>query len=124
MTERPAWIRARIARPSADLGRARRFYVDLLGLRDDGGFERHEGYDGLFVRLPGGGQLELTYGGPAPMPATADDLLVLYLATEPEVAQLAGLLREAGVTQVPAGNPYWDRHGVTVLDPDGYRVTI
>jgi GNAT superfamily N-acetyltransferase/catechol 2,3-dioxygenase-like lactoylglutathione lyase family enzyme len=120
----PAWLRMRTARPSRDLARARAFYVDLLGLAEDGGFTDHDGYDGLFVRLPGGGQLELTTGGPEPAPGTADDLLVLYLATEAEVTTIAERLADAGVHQVPAENPYWDRHGVTVLDPDGYRVTI
>jgi catechol 2,3-dioxygenase-like lactoylglutathione lyase family enzyme len=121
-TDKPAWLRARIARPSRDLQEARHFYVDRLGLAEDGGFTDHDGYDGLFLRLPGGGQLELTVGGPPPQVGTADDLLVLYLATEQEVDAVADRL--ADVPRVPAENPYWDRHGFTVLDPDGYRVTI
>jgi catechol 2,3-dioxygenase-like lactoylglutathione lyase family enzyme len=120
----PAWLRTRTARPSRDLARARAFYIDLLGLADDGGFTDHDGYDGLFLRLPGGGQLELTTGGPEPAPGTPDDLLVLYLATDAEVGVVAARLADAGAHQVPSENPYWDRHGVTVLDPAGYRVTI
>lgn len=120
----PSWLGTRVARPSRDLTRARAFYVDLLGLLVDGGFTDHEGYDGMFLRLPGGGQLELTVGGPEPVPGTADDLLVLYVATDSEVAAVADRLRQAGVVQVPADNPYWDRCGVTVLDPDGFRVTV
>jgi GNAT superfamily N-acetyltransferase len=119
---RPAWLRTRVARPSRDLAAARRFYVELLGLAEDGGFTDHEGYDGLFLRLPGGGQLELTTGGPAPQPGTTDDLLVLYLATDQEVREVADRLSD--LPRVPSENPYWDQHGFTVLDPDGYRVTI
>jgi hypothetical protein len=29
-----------------------------------------------------------------------------------------------GGAVVPAHNPYWDRWGVTVADPDGYRVVL
>ena len=123
-TTTPAGPRRRTARPSRDLDRARACDVALLGLVDEGGFTDHDGYDGLFLRLPGGGQLELTTGGPEPAPGTPDDLLVLYLATGAEVSAVAGRLASAGVQQVPSDNPYWDRHGVTVLDPDGYRVTI
>jgi hypothetical protein len=30
----------------------------------------------------------------------------------------------AGGTVVPARNPYWDRWGVTIADPDGYRLVL
>ena len=29
-----------------------------------------------------------------------------------------------GGTVVPADNPYWDVGGVTIADPDGYRVVL
>ena len=119
---RVPWVGTRIARPSNDLPAARHFYVELLGLAEDGGFTAHDGYDGMFLRLPGGGQLELTVGGPAPSPGTADDLLILYLRTAYDVEALRERL--SGAAQVPSGNPYWDAHGFTVLDPDGYRVTV
>jgi len=30
----------------------------------------------------------------------------------------------AGVTRIPNRNPYWNRSGLTFLDPDGYRLVI
>jgi YycE-like C-terminal domain len=33
-------------------------------------------------------------------------------------------LVDAGGTQVLARNPYWDRGGVTIADPDGYRLVL
>ena len=30
----------------------------------------------------------------------------------------------AGFVPVPAHNPYWDQHGRTFEDPDGYRVVL
>jgi hypothetical protein len=33
-------------------------------------------------------------------------------------------LIDAGGTQVAARNPYWERWGVTIADPDGYRLVL
>jgi hypothetical protein len=38
--------------------------------------------------------------------------------------QLAARLAGAGGRLVPARNPYWDRWGVTIADPDGYRLVL
>jgi hypothetical protein len=37
--------------------------------------------------------------------------------------ELVRELERAGGTRVSAG-PYWDRWGVTVADPDGYRLVL
>ena len=58
----PAWTAVRVARPARDLARSTRFYRDLVGLPVLGGFEGHDGYDGVFFGLPGGGELEVTTG--------------------------------------------------------------
>ena len=61
--------------------------------------------------------------GETPPAPTEEDLLVLYLdgAADNEVVHR---LTEAGGTRVAARNPYWDRWGVTVADPDGYRLVL
>jgi len=49
---------------------------------------------------------------------------VLY---EPDRTDVDGLLRRAqsaGFARVPSNNPYWDRCGVTLEGPDGYRTVI
>lgn len=69
--------------------------------------------------------LELTRdpaGAVEPRP-TADDLLVLNLGEQVPAAVVAQLERHGG-TRVPAHNPYWDIWGVTVEDPDGYRLVL
>jgi hypothetical protein len=33
-------------------------------------------------------------------------------------------LMDAGGTRVSARNPYWDRWGITIADPDGYRLVL
>lgn len=119
-----SWIAVRLARPARDLTRSTRFYGDLIGLRALGGFNNHDGYNGVFFALPGGAQLELTAGPAQPAPSTDEDLLVLYVQTWAEVAAIGARLTAAGVTRIPNRNPYWNRSGLTFLDPDGYRLVI
>src|SRR4051794_22749446 len=105
------WTASRLAHPVRDLDVSLAFYRDLLGLVPRGGFTGHEGYDGAFLALPGGGELELTVGPGRPRPGTDEDLLVLYLPSLADVRQVATELAAAGVTAVPAGNPHMDRGG-------------
>jgi hypothetical protein len=51
-------------------------------------------------------------------------LLVFYLAGEEAWNAALARLAGAGVATVPAHNPYWDAHGVTIEDPDGYRIVL
>lgn len=113
-----------MAHPSGDLDRSGAFYRDLLGLRPTGGFADHDGYDGIFFGLPGGGELELTAGPATPRPGSDEDLLVLYVPTLDDVRETAAELEAAGVPTVPAANPYWNRWGRVFLDPDGYAIVI
>jgi catechol 2,3-dioxygenase-like lactoylglutathione lyase family enzyme len=118
------WTSVRLARPARDLIRSTWFYRDLIGLSPVGGFENHDGYDGVFFALPGGAELELTAGPAQPAPSTDEDLLVLYVRTWAEVEAIGTRLTAAGVTRIPNRNPYWNRSGLTFLDPDGYRLVI
>lgn len=54
---------------------------------------------------------------------TEEDLLVLYLGGPVEAAAIERLVA-AGGHRVAARNPYWDRWGVTIVDPDGYRLVL
>ena len=113
----------RIARHTARLDEVAAFYRDGIGLIDVGGFRGHDGYDGVFLAVPGTGtHLELTAGGdhspPAPHP---ESLLVLYLGDRDAVEEV---LSRLGTEPVAPANPYWEEHGVTVEDPDGFRVVL
>lgn len=117
----PRWVRSRVARPVASLSASVAFYEGLLGLLVMGSFQDHAGYDGVFLALPGGGELELTTG--VVVPTAPDDLLCLYLDSSASVAALDAAL-PASVPRVQPQNPYWADYGVTLLDPDGYRVVL
>lgn len=117
----------RIARPSNDLARAEAFYAEGLGLRV---LYRASGQPGdhdlLMLGWPDAQwHLELVHDPAAPtVPTpTVEDLLVLYLDGDVPDA-LVARLEAAGGQRVPAYNPYWDRFGVTIADPDGYRLVL
>ncbi len=116
----------RVARPSRDLEAAERFWVGGLGLsvlyRADASAEGGHGL--LMVGWPGAAwHLELVADPARPGTPTEEDLLVLYLGGEAD-EELIQRLVQAGGTRVPARNPYWDEWGVTIADPDGYRLVL
>jgi len=116
-------MQVRFARHTKRLEAVVRFYRDGLGLPELGGFAGHDGYDGVFLGLPDtDAHLEFTSGGdhepPAPHPET---LLVPYLGGW-EAAWAACEL--VGGAPVEPANPYWARHGLTIEDPDGFRVVL
>ena len=113
----------RVARHTERLEKVVAFYRDGLGLAEIGGFRDHDGYDGVFLQIPGtGAHLEFTAGGeegaPAPHP---ESLLVLYLGDRTAVRSAVARLR---ADPVAPANPYWAEHGVTLEDPDGFRVVL
>jgi GNAT superfamily N-acetyltransferase/catechol 2,3-dioxygenase-like lactoylglutathione lyase family enzyme len=119
----PGAVQLRIARHTERLDEVVRFYRDGVGLNEIGGFRGHDGYDGVFLAVPGTGtHLELTSGGdrgtPAPHP---ESLLVLYVGDDDTVRKIAARL---AVDPVQPANPYWADHGVTFEDPDGFRVVL
>ena len=113
----------RIARHTGRLDELTVFYRDGIGLEEVGGFRDHDGYDGVFLAIPGtGAHLEFTSGGEhAPAPPHPDSLLVLYLGNQDA---LDAALERIGTAAVEPANPYWSEHGVTIEDPDGFRVVL
>jgi len=117
----------RIARPTDRLDEVARFYHDGLGLPIIASFRGHAGYDGVMLGLPGAAyHLEFTRherGSPG-RAASADNLLVLYIEDAAAVAALVERLAALGYPPVPPENPYWRERGVTIEDPDGWRVVL
>ena len=116
-------MQLRVARNTARLEEVVAFYRDGLGLPEIGRFHDHDGYDGVFLEIPGTrSHIELTSGGahgaPEPHP---ESLLVLYLGDEEALRETADRL---GAEPVSPENPYWAEHGVTFEDPDGFRVVL
>lgn len=119
--------RLRVARPTDRLEAVVAFYCDGLGLPRLGGFQDHDGYDGVFVGLPGWeAHLEFTHyraGSPCPAPSR-DNLLVLYVDCREELDRWTARMAARGHAPVEPENPYWNGRAVTFEDPDGWRVAI
>lgn len=117
----------RIARPVSDLAKAEDMYTRGLGLRVVGGFENHEGFDGVMLGIAGSSyHFEFTRCRTHPVAPTPtqEDLLVLYIRGEAEWEDRCANMLAAGFKQVASFNPYWEAHGRTYEDPDGYRVVL
>lgn len=129
MAEKTPWniLRVRVARPTDQLVAVVRFYHEGLGLPILSRFEGHSGYDGVTLGMPDETyQVEFTQheaGSPCPAP-TADNLLVLYAGDRAYVDWLIERLGTMGYSPVPPENPWWETRGVTISDPDGWRVVL
>src|SRR5262245_30779303 len=99
-------MQVRFARHTERFEEVVRFYRDGLGLPEIGRFEGRDGYDGVFLAIPGtGAHLELTSSGEHGAPtAHPESLLVLYLGSDEAVTEL---LERAGGVPVEPANPYW-----------------
>ena len=75
------------------------------------------------IALPGtGAHLEFTSNDPHPPPEPhPETLLVLYLGSREAVDETC---RRVAEQPVEAAYPYWNEHGVTLVDPDGFRIVL
>lgn len=62
-------------------------------------------------------------GSPCPAP-TKDNLLVLYIPNLETIHTIAERLASMGYAEVEPENPYWQEKGVTIADPDGWRIVL
>lgn len=122
-------VQMRIARPTDRLNDIIQFYEEGLGLEKVGGFKGkdHYGYEGAMYGLPGTGvHLEFTAheeGTPCPAP-TKDNLLVLYIPDKDAINQILTNLKYLGYFAAEPENQYWGTDGVTIEDPDGWRIVL
>lgn len=117
----------RIARPTHQLEKIIHFYCEGVGLKRIAGFNNHNGYEGVMIGLPGFPyHLEFTQdeqGTTCPAPSK-DNLLVFYLPDKLEIEKVVNRLAQLGYLPVAPENPYWQEKGITIEDPDGWRVVF
>lgn len=117
----------RIARPVSDLARTRALYCAGLDLQLLGHFEDHAGFDGVMLGNVGAGHhFEFTYCRMHPVrpTPTPEDLIVLYIPAATTWRDACARMLAAGFVAVASLNPYWDVHGRTFIDHDGYRIVL
>jgi len=96
-------MQVRFARHTGRLAELVRFYRDGLGLPEIGRFQDHDGYDGVFLDLPGSnGHLEFTSGGnhepPVPHAETATSAQSLRPASGRPRSRWSRLTRTGAAT--------------------------
>lgn len=116
----------RIARHTNDLEQIKTFYIDILGFELLGGFENHNGYDGIFIgKSNENWHLEFTKSNEIVLfDFNEDDILVFYPNTKMEFDFIMDKIELKRIEFVKAKNPYWNENGKMILDPDGYRIII
>lgn len=120
-------IHMRVARATDNLEEIIKFYRDGLGFAIIGSFQDHDGFDGLMFGHPKAQyHLEFTcqQGHSAGYAPTKENLLVFYLPDQVEWQTAVQRMIDHGYQPVPSHNPYWDRHGRTFTDVDGYRIVL
>lgn len=117
----------RVARPTDQLDRIAGMYAEGLGFTILSRFAGHDGFDGVILGRPGEDyhlEFTLRHGHTAGRAPTDEHLLVLYIADQEEWARTCVAMAQAGFREVKSANPYWDVHGRTFADVEGYRVVL
>jgi catechol 2,3-dioxygenase-like lactoylglutathione lyase family enzyme len=116
----------RFARHTNNLEQLKSFYTKVLGLEIIGGFENHNGYDGVFIGKDNENwHLEFTQcDSKTNLIFDDDDILVFYPNTKIEYEMIHERLKNNSVSILEAKNPYWNENGIMFLDPDGYGIVI
>lgn len=121
------FTQVRIARPTDRLEKIISFYTAGLGLAQIGRFHDHAGVSGVMLGMPDKTcHLEFTQhseGSPC-HPPTKDNLLVFYYRNAGLRNVVAERLRGMGYGEATPHNPYWVTHGITIEDPDGWRIVL
>jgi catechol 2,3-dioxygenase-like lactoylglutathione lyase family enzyme len=116
----------RFARHTNDLEQIKSFYIDILGFELLGGFENHNGYNGIFIgKSNENWHLEFTKSEDIVLfDFNEDDILVFYPNSKMEFDFIMNKIQSKKIEFIKAKNPYWNENGKMILDPDGYRVVI
>ena len=117
----------RVARPTDHLRDIAAMYVQGLGFSVLAEFADHAGFDGVILGHPEDHyHIEFTThrGHSVGRAPSQDHLLVFYVPDRETWDLTCARLIAAGFLHVPSYNPYWDVHGRTFEDLDGYRVVL
>jgi catechol 2,3-dioxygenase-like lactoylglutathione lyase family enzyme len=119
-------MKFRLARHTTDLKIVTDFYRDILGLEVLGSFNDHDGYDGIFLGIPGADwHLEFTVSDTMPNHATdEDDYLVFYVKSKDEQDAIREKCIQHHIPLLTSKNPYWNKNGLIFCDPDQYGIIV
>lgn len=116
----------RYARHTNDLAPIISFYTNVIGLEVIGKFENHSEYNGVFLGFKNKDwHLEFTQSlSNVDHYPDEDDLLVFYVNTELVLNEIVNDAKNIGAEIRKSKNPYWQKNGIEIIDPDGFGVII
>jgi hypothetical protein len=117
----------RVARPTDNLAGIAAMYANGLGFTVLAEFADHDGFDGVILghpRQPYHLEFTTQRGQEAGRAPSKDHLLVFYIADRDEWEESCARMVAAGFRGAASYNPYWNVHGRTFEDIDGYRVVL
>ncbi len=116
----------RFARHTNDLEQLSSFYINILGMEILGNFQKHNGYDDVFIgKSDENWHLEFTKSNESiQFIFGEEDVLVFYPNTRLEYESILKKINNFSIKIIEAKNPYWNENGKMFLDPDGYRIVI
>jgi len=91
-----------------------------------GTFKNHDRYDGVFLGFNNlDWHLEFTQSDhKANHYPDKDDLIVLYLPSQIQIEIIKAKAIQEGLHWVKPKNPYWQKNGHQINDPDGYGIIL
>ena len=123
----PRHAKIRICRSTNDLEGITNMYVDGLGFKVLGSFDRHDNFSGRMGGHPDHVyHLEFTVhdSEPAGRAPSRENMLVFYVTDSKDYDSAIGRLVKSDFKKVKSFNPYWEGGSQTFEDLDGYRVVI
>lgn len=120
----------RFARHTNNLDQIKSFYIDVLGFELLGGFQNHNGYDGIFIgKSVENWHLEFTKSEEIVyFDFKEEDILVFYPNSKIEYDLIMNKIESAKIEFIKAKNPFWNDLEASgskmIKDPDGYRIII
>lgn len=119
-------MKFRYARHTDNLALLVEFYTKVLGLKVIGEFENHSEYNGVFLGYKDfDWHIEFTESNePANHKPDKDDLMVFYIDSKEDLMSIKQKAKDLGYLIVKPKNPYWQRNGIGILDPDGFGIIL
>lgn len=119
-------MKFRFARHTNDLDKIKSFYINVLGFQLLDEFTNHDNYDGIFIGKPNlDWHLEFTKSNEIVHFAFGnEDYLVLYPKNILEYNSIIDKIHKNKIELLDSKNPYWNKNGTIILDPDGFGIII